>query len=99
MAIPVATYLAAGSLITAVKSSWELSRMVRKKLRVKKTEKLAADAFVNLRRAFLRGLISSGQYRQFYDLISVAEASQNVGHLMIIQDEVTSMLQSGRVWK
>jgi hypothetical protein len=56
------TFITIGGLITHVKSAWELSRLVRKKIHIDaRVEEINKD----LTRAFRSGYISKRKYDQF----------------------------------
>lgn len=77
MSLPINHYLAFGSLVTAVKSGWELSRMLRKKFEDIRLNKLAANARQGLNRAFYSGCIDHYEYYKYQELISFAEAHED----------------------
>ena len=72
------TVLAAwGSLITALKSTWELSRMIKKNLAKNDVERRAQGVFRDLRRAYYNGLISDEELDDCYDMILDAIAEND----------------------
>lgn len=79
MPIPIAlaTVAACGSLVTSVKSSWELSRMIRKRMEAKQAEEDAARIYRSLRRAFHHGIMSEAEYDRWYEKFLVAAAEKD----------------------
>ena len=82
MGIPViiATAAACGSLVTTIKSSWELSRMVRQKRDARQAEEVAERVYRVLRRELRSGRMSSKDYDHWFDMCSNAESEKNCGH-------------------
>lgn len=79
MGIPVilATAAACGSLVTTVKSGWELSRMIRQKQDQRRAEEVAQRVYRSLRRALHSGLISDTEYDHWFGKFLVAESEKN----------------------
>ncbi|ROW00051.1 hypothetical protein VPNG_08323 [Cytospora leucostoma] len=64
---PVATLAACGGLITAVKSGWELSRMIKRKDMEKRLDKDASSILRGLQNCYLDGLMSERSFEKWYD--------------------------------
>jgi ribosome assembly protein 4 len=79
MVIPVAlaTFAACGSIVTSIKSSWELRRMIKKKAESKECDEEAPYIFRRLRRAYYDGLMSSQEYEQWYEKFLVAKVEKD----------------------
>ncbi|KAF2456293.1 hypothetical protein BDY21DRAFT_47590 [Lineolata rhizophorae] len=72
---PIAAIAACGSLVTAVKSAWELRRMVKNKRQKRRDEDEALDILDELEDAYEDGLLTEVDYSRYYSryLESVAE--------------------------
>lgn len=79
MGVPVvlATVAACGSIVTSIKSSWELSRMVKKKKEAKECDDEAPYVFRRLRRAYYDGLMSTAEYELWYEKFLVAKVEKD----------------------
>ena len=79
MGVPVAlaTVAACGSIVTSIKSSWELRRMVKRKQEAKECEEEAPYIFRRLRRAYIEGLMSTLEYEQWYEKFLVAKVEKD----------------------
>lgn len=79
MGIPVilATAAACGSLVTTMKSSWELSRMIRQKRNQRQAEEDAVRVYRGLRRALHSGRMSDKEYDHWFEKFLVAESEKN----------------------
>ncbi|KAB5580295.1 hypothetical protein GE09DRAFT_432173 [Coniochaeta sp. 2T2.1] len=95
MGIPViiATAAACGSLVTTMKSSWELSRMIRQKHDQRQAEEDAVRVYRGLRRALYAGRMSEKEYDHWLEKFLVAETERNLAvlrkiraHLRIIRE-------------
>jgi hypothetical protein len=73
MAPPINSLLAYGSLLTAIKSGWELSRMLRRKLEDIRLSRLGANTRQSLSRALHSGCIDLFEYYKYQELIQFAE--------------------------
>lgn len=78
---PVATVAACGSILTAVKSGWELSRMIKKKDLEKRLDKEAKTVVRDLQNAYLDGLMSERSFEKWYDRIVGALAEKDGEHM------------------
>jgi hypothetical protein len=78
---PVATVAACGSILTAVKSGWELSRMIKKKDLEKRLDKEARTVVRDLQNAYLDGLMSERSFEKWYDRIVGALAEKDGEYL------------------
>lgn len=78
---PVATVAACGSILTAVKSGWELSRMIKKKDLEKRLDKEARTVVRDLQGAYLDGLMSERSFEKWYDRIVGALAEKDGEYL------------------
>ncbi|KAK3393344.1 hypothetical protein B0H63DRAFT_458001 [Podospora didyma] len=94
MGVPVAlaTIAATGSIVTSIKSGWELRRMVKKKAAEKVAEEEAPRIFNRLRRAYNDRLMTSAEYVQWYEKWLVAKVERDLpalhrirAHLRIIE--------------
>jgi hypothetical protein len=75
MAPSTVTVVAAwASLLTAAKSLWELSRMVKRKLAERDVERKARSVFYNLREANRYGLLSNTDYSHWMREYKLAKA-------------------------
>ncbi|KUI57810.1 hypothetical protein VP1G_05091 [Cytospora mali] len=74
---PVATLAACGSLITAVKSGWELSRMIKKKDMERRLDKDASGILRGLQNCYLDGLMSERSFEKWYDRFLAALAEKD----------------------
>lgn len=90
MSLLINRYLACGSLLTAVKSGWELSR---KKLEDIRLNKLVANARQSLRRAFNSGCIDHYEYYKYQELISFAETQEDCMIATSVFEENTDRLK------
>ncbi|KAK4044343.1 ribosome assembly protein 4 [Parachaetomium inaequale] len=95
MGVPVvlATMAACGSLVTSIKSSWELRRMVKRKQEGKECDEEAPYIFRRLRRAYYDGLMSVTEYEQWYERFLVAKVEKDMAamrriraHLRILEN-------------
>ncbi len=79
MGVPVllATLAAGGSLVTSIKSSWELRRMIKKKQEAKECDEDAPYIFRRLRRAYYDGLMGATEYEQWYEKFLVAKVEKD----------------------
>lgn len=79
MGIPVilATAAACGSLVTTMKSGWELSRMIRQKRDQKQAEEDAVRVYRSLRRALHSGRMTDKEYDHWFEKFLVAESEKN----------------------
>lgn len=79
MGVPVvlATVAACGSLVTTMKSSWELSRMLRQKRNQRQAEEDAVLVYRSLRRALYSGRMSDREYDHWFEQLLVAESEKN----------------------
>lgn len=74
---PVATVAACGSILTAVKSGWELSRMIKKKDLEKRLDKEAKTVVRDLQNSYLDGLMSERSFEKWYDRVVGALAEKD----------------------
>ncbi|KAJ9164758.1 hypothetical protein NKR19_g1030 [Coniochaeta hoffmannii] len=95
MGIPVilATAAACGSIVTTMKSGWELSRMIRQKRDRKRAEEDAVRVYRSLRRALHSGRVSNKEFDHWFEKFLVAESENNLAglreiraHLRIVND-------------
>jgi hypothetical protein len=79
IAVPVylATAAACGSLITSVKSGWELSRMVRKKAEEQHFDDDAGSVYRKLRRAYENGYMKPDDYDRWHENWLVAKSEKD----------------------
>jgi hypothetical protein len=102
MAVPVAlaTFAACGSIVTSIKSSWELRRMVKRKQESKECDEEAPYIFRRLRRAYNDGLMGTTEYEQWYEKFLVAkvekdcEYSPNARHAVSLQADKSSQCRA-----
>ncbi|KAK3329910.1 hypothetical protein B0H66DRAFT_41147 [Apodospora peruviana] len=73
----LATFAAVGSLVTSVKSGWELRRMVRRKQEQYVAEDEAPFVFRRLRRAHRNGLMDDFEYEEWYEKFLIAKAERD----------------------
>ncbi|KAM7193461.1 hypothetical protein V8F33_007840 [Rhypophila sp. PSN 637] len=80
MPVPVvlATCAAVGSLITSVKSGWELRRMIKRKQEQFVAEDEAPYIFRRLRRAHREGILNDREYEDCYERFLVARAEKDL---------------------
>jgi hypothetical protein len=62
------------SFLTAIRSTWELSRMVREKRAVKTLKTEAKNTLVLLQRAYRKGLLLERQFDYLFERLMRAEA-------------------------
>lgn len=74
---PVATIAACGSIITAIKSSWELSRMVKKKDRETRLDTEAKKLLRDLQNLLVEKAISERSFDKWYDRLLGALADKD----------------------
>ena len=79
MGVPVvlATVAACGSIVTSIKSSWELRRMVKKKKEMHEADDEAPYVFRKLRKAYYDGLMTPSEYEQWYEKFLVAKVEKD----------------------
>jgi len=79
MGVPavLATAAACGSLVTSIKSSWELRRMIKRKQEAKECEEEAPYVFRRLRRDYYDGLMGTAEYEQWYERFLVAKVEKD----------------------
>ncbi|CAN8099738.1 unnamed protein product [Discula destructiva] len=89
MPVPaIATVAACGSLITAVKSSWELSRMLKRKEQEKRVESQGRVILKDLRDAYLDGYMNRKSFDKWYDRYLGAIAEKDLMELRKIREHV-----------
>ncbi|CAP60257.1 uncharacterized protein PODANS_1_5660 [Podospora anserina S mat+] len=95
MGVPVvlATVAACGSIVTSIKSSWELRRMVKRKKEQHEADDEAPYVFRKLRQAYYDGLMTVPEYEQWYEKFLVAKVEKDLAglrriraHLRIIEN-------------
>ncbi|KAK4129097.1 WD40 repeat-like protein [Parathielavia appendiculata] len=95
MGVPVvlATMAACGSIVTSIKSSWELRRMIKRKQEARECDDEAPYIFRRLRRAYYDGLMSTLEYEQWYEKFLVAKVEKDMtgmrrirAHLRILEN-------------
>ncbi|KAK4116632.1 hypothetical protein N656DRAFT_794913 [Canariomyces notabilis] len=95
MAVPtvLATVAACGSIVTSIKSSWELKRMVKKKKEERELEEEAPYIFRKMRKAYYDGLMSTAEYEHWYERFLVAKVEKDMSamrriraHLRIVEN-------------
>ncbi|KAG7292791.1 hypothetical protein NEMBOFW57_002834 [Staphylotrichum longicolle] len=95
MGVPVAlaTFAARGSIVTSIKSSWELRRMIKRKQEAKECDEEAPYIFRRLRRAYYDGLMGVSEYEQWYEKFLVAKVEKDLSamrriraHLRILEN-------------
>lgn len=79
MGVPVvlATMAACGSLVTSLKSSLELRRMIQREKEAKECDEVAPRVFRRLRRAYYEGLMSTAEYELWYEKFLVAKVEKD----------------------
>lgn len=79
MGVPtlLATFAACGSIVTSIKSGWELRRMLRRKIEAKECEGEAPYVFRRLRQAYLDGFMSVQEYELWYERFLVAKVEKD----------------------
>jgi len=79
MPVPVilATAAATGSIITSIKSGWELRRMIKKKQEQLEAAEEAPYIFRKLRRAHEKGLLNDAEYDHWYEKFLVAKVERD----------------------
>jgi ribosome assembly protein 4 len=79
MGVPVvlATVAACGSIVTSIKSSWELRRMVKRKQEAIEADEEAPYVFRKLRQAHDNGLMSTRDYENWYEKFLVAKVEKD----------------------
>ncbi|KAL1843864.1 hypothetical protein VTJ49DRAFT_7215 [Mycothermus thermophilus] len=99
MGIPaaLATVAACGSIVTSLKSSWELRRMIKRKQDAKECEEEAPYVFRRLRRAYYDGLMSAHEYEQWYEKFLVAKVEKDLHALRRIRAHVRILEQGAPV--
>ncbi|KAG8156895.1 hypothetical protein KVR01_013308 [Diaporthe batatas] len=85
---PVATVAACGSILTAVKSGWELSRMIKKKDLEKRLDKEAKVVVRDLQNAYLDGLMSERSFEKWYDRVVGALAEKDGMELRKVKQHI-----------
>ncbi|KAL2134991.1 hypothetical protein VTI74DRAFT_10126 [Chaetomium olivicolor] len=100
MGVPVAlaTFAACGSIVTSIKSSWELRRMIKRKQEAKECDEEAPNVFRRLRRAYYDGLMSATEYEQWYEKFLIAKVEKDLSgmrriraHLRILENGAPAM--------
>ncbi|KAK4132762.1 hypothetical protein BT67DRAFT_443444 [Trichocladium antarcticum] len=95
MVVPavLATVAACGSIVTSIKSSWELRRMIKRKAEAKESDEEAPYIFRRLRRAYYDGLMGTQEYEQWYEKFLVAKVEKDLSgmrriraHLRILEN-------------
>ncbi|KAK4167149.1 hypothetical protein QBC43DRAFT_8820 [Cladorrhinum sp. PSN259] len=96
MAVPVvlATVAACGSIVTSIKSSWELRRMVKKKKEQHEADDEAPYVFRKLRKAYYDGLMTKSEYESWYEKFLVAKVEKDLGGLRRIRAHIR-ILENG----
>ncbi|KAH6619386.1 hypothetical protein B0J18DRAFT_243014 [Chaetomium sp. MPI-SDFR-AT-0129] len=96
MGVPVvlATLAACGSLVTSVKSSWELRRMIKRKQESRECDEEAPYVFRRLRRAYYDNLMSVTEYEIWYEKFLVAKVEKDLSGLRRIRAHLR-ILESG----
>lgn len=74
---PVTTIAACGSILTACKSAWELSRMIKKKDQEKRLDSQARSIIYELRQSYLDGLMDQKAFDKWYDRLLGAIAEKD----------------------
>jgi ribosome assembly protein 4 len=79
MGVPVAlaTVAACGSIVTSIKSGWELRRMIKKKQEASECDEEAPGIFRRLRRDYYAGLLTTAEYEQWYEKFLVAKVEKD----------------------
>ena len=80
----VATLAACASFITAAKSTWELSRMVRRKQIEHAANTAGACAVRRLRIAHRNDLINDREYDKWYEIIMLAIVRRDRESLLLL---------------
>ncbi|SPQ18462.1 bb3dfcd9-adbe-487d-907c-98e614cb935b [Thermothielavioides terrestris] len=95
MTVPVvlATVAACGSLVTSLKSGWELRRMIKRKQEERECDEEAPYVFRRLRRAYYEGLMNSAEYEHWYEKFLLAKVEKDLAamrkiraHLRILEN-------------
>lgn len=74
---PVTTIAACGSILTACKSAWELSRMIKKKDQEKRLDSQARSIIYELRQSYMDGLMDQKAFDKWYDRLLGAIAEKD----------------------
>ncbi|KAI3392943.1 hypothetical protein diail_4960 [Diaporthe ilicicola] len=85
---PIATIAACGSILTAVKSGWELSRMIKKKDLEKRLDKEARTVVRDLQNTYLDGLMSERSFEKWYDRLVGALAEKDGMELRKVRQHI-----------
>ncbi|KAK4200046.1 hypothetical protein QBC40DRAFT_174781 [Triangularia verruculosa] len=96
MGVPVvlATVAACGSIVTSIKSSWELRRMVKRKKEQHEADDEAPYVFRKLRQAYYDGLMTAPEYEHWYEKFLVAKVEKDLAGLRRIRAHIR-ILESG----
>ncbi|KAL2154579.1 hypothetical protein VTH82DRAFT_3255 [Thermothelomyces myriococcoides] len=96
MGVPVvlATMAACGSLVTSLKSSLELRRMIQREKEAKECDEVAPRVFRRLRRAYYEGLMSTAEYELWYEKFLVAKVEKDLPGMRRIRAHLR-ILESG----
>ncbi|KAK3935827.1 ribosome assembly protein 4 [Diplogelasinospora grovesii] len=95
MPVPVAlaTLAATGSIVTSIKSGWELRRMIKRKTEEKEAEEEAPYVFRKLVRAYQAGLLSDAEYDIWYEKFLVAKVERDLSGLHRIRAHLRILYQ------
>ncbi|KAJ4421553.1 hypothetical protein N0V82_003691 [Gnomoniopsis sp. IMI 355080] len=85
---PIATIAACGSVITSIKSSWELSRMLKRKEAEKRIDSQGRALLKDLRDAYLDGYMTRRSFDKWYDRYLGALAEKDMLELRKIREHV-----------
>ncbi|KAK4098568.1 hypothetical protein N658DRAFT_454804 [Parathielavia hyrcaniae] len=90
MGVPVvlATMAACGSLVTSIKSSLEIRRMVKRKKEARECDDEAPYIFRRLRRAYDDGLMGTAEYEQWYEKFLVAKVEKDMAGMRRIRAHI-----------
>ncbi|KAL2180614.1 uncharacterized protein P884DRAFT_237472 [Thermothelomyces heterothallicus CBS 202.75] len=96
MGVPVvlATMAACGSLVTSLKSSLELRRMLQREKEGRECEEVAPRVFRRLRRAYCDGLMSTAEYELWYEKFLMAKVEKDLSGMRRIRAHLR-ILESG----
>ncbi|KAK4118605.1 hypothetical protein N657DRAFT_685083 [Parathielavia appendiculata] len=80
------------SFLTAIRSTWELSRMVREKRAAKTLKTEAKSTLVLLQQAYRKGLLLEREFDYLFERLMRAEACNDVAALQKIRADFQAIL-------
>lgn len=94
---PVATVAACGSIITACKSAWELSRMVRNKRKDVQDEKEVHNMLEDLREFVEDGVLTKKHYKKIrYEVATQLATKQSTSFMSDTDEHANTYAQRRR---